>query len=103
MLRRIAVSLKKLARKTGGVCCRQEEDTFLLYCLHQEDYMPLFEEFVSEVLADASTAEDISLRFGVYVGAQREADVEVRFARAESAADSIKDDPQTICGFYDQD
>lgn len=43
----------------------------------------------------------INLRFGVFTDARQEADIEERFDRAKIAADRVKDDPQTICGFYD--
>ena len=38
VLSTIGVALRKLARQTGGISCRQGGDTFLLYCPHQEDY-----------------------------------------------------------------
>lgn len=101
VLRKIGNSVKKLARKTGGIGCRQDGDTFLLYCLHQDDYEQLFQEFIADVYEDQEIAERINLRFGVYTDARREPDVEERFIRAEIAADRVKDDPQSMCGFYD--
>ncbi len=41
----------------------------------------------------------VSLRFGVFVNAKREPDPEERFARASAAAERIKDDPDTVCGY----
>lgn len=81
----IGNGIKKLARKTGGIGCRKDGDTFLLYCLHQEDYEKLLQEFVSEIL-----------RFGVFVDARQELNIEERFVRAEIAADRIKDDSQLL-------
>jgi hypothetical protein len=42
----------------------------------------------------------VNLRVGVYVDAQREPEIEERFARAIIAADRVKDNPDAICGFY---
>ena len=41
VLRSIGVSIRKLARNTGGIGCRLGGDTFLLYCPHQDDYEQL--------------------------------------------------------------
>lgn len=101
VLRSIGNSIKKLARKTGGISCRKDGDTFLLYCLHQDDYEELLQEFVFGVFTDKEVEGRVNLRFGVYVDARREPNIEERFVRAEIAADRIKDDSQTICGFYD--
>ena len=99
----IGNGIKKLARKTGGIGCRKDGDTFLLYCLHQEDYEKLLQEFVSEILSEKEIADRVNLRFGVFVDARQELNIEERFVRAEIAADRIKDDSQLICGFYDLD
>ncbi|MBR3019477.1 MAG: diguanylate cyclase [Clostridia bacterium] len=101
VLRSIGNSIKKLARETGGIGCRQSGDTFLLYCPHQKDYDQLLREFLSGVFDDKETSDKVSLRFGVFTDAQEEPDIEERFDRAKIAADRVKDDSKQICGFYD--
>ena len=101
VLRTIGASMRKLARKTGGIGCRQGMDTFLLYCPRQDDYEQLIREFTSEVLAEEGLADKVRMRFGVFADAQQEADIEERFVRAKIAADRVKDDPEAICGYYD--
>ena len=101
VLRSIGMSMNKLARKTGGIACRKEGDLFLLYCQHREDYEQLLKKFLAEVFVDKETANKVRLRFGVYDNAQQEPDIEERFVRAKHAADSAKDDPELICGFYE--
>ena len=101
VLRGIGNGIKKLARETGGIGCRQGGDTFLLYCPHQDDYEEMFNGFLSEAFADAETAKKISLRFGVFADARQEPNIEERFDCAKIAADRVIDDPQRICGFYD--
>lgn len=101
VLRGIGEGLKKLARETGGLVCRESGDTFLLYCPHRDDYERLFRAFTAEVFNEKELADRISLRFGVFVDAQQEAKIEERFERAKIAADRVKDEPQRVCGFYD--
>ena len=100
LIRRIGMNMKMLARKTGGIGCRQGERTFLLYCQHQDDYHPLFQKVIDEVYAGQETKDNASLRFGVFVNARQEADIEERFACAKIAAESIANEEQTICGYY---
>ncbi len=101
VLREIGVCMRKLARKTGGISCRESGDTFLLYGQHQDDYEKLLKEFTSELFADEKIADNISIRFGVFTYAGQEVDIEERFERARIAADRVKNDPEKICGFYD--
>ena len=98
----IGAALRKLARQIGGIGCRQGGDTFLLYCPHQEDYASLLRQFTADIFAEEETADKVSLRFGVFANAKREPDAEERFARASAAAERIKDDPNTICGYDDE-
>ena len=102
MLSDIGAALRKLARQIGGIGCRQGGDTFLLYCPHQEDYASLLRQFTADIFAEEETADKVSLRFGVFANAKREPDAEERFARASAAAERIKDDPNTICGYDDE-
>ena len=74
-----------------------------MYCPHQDDYEKLFGEFLTGVLNDKDSADRISMRFGVFVDARRESDIEARFDRAKIAADRVKDDHTKICGFYDSE
>lgn len=103
VLRHIGDSLKKLARETGGIACREGTDTFLMYCPHQEDYEQLFRELLAGVSDGKSDADRLSLRFGVFTDARQTPDIDDRFDRAKIAADRVKDDSQSTIGFYDAD
>ena len=100
VLHSIGVSLRELARQTGGIGCREGGDSFLLYCPHQADYETLLRGFLAELYGQKELENKVSLRFGVYLNAQREAEIDERFARAKKAAESVRDDPQKICGYY---
>lgn len=101
LLRSIGTGIRKLARRTGGIGCREAGDTFLLYCPRQDDYEELIREFLSEVLTEEELKGRSILRFGLFTNARQEPDIEERFVRAKIAADRVKDDPQIIGSFYD--
>ena len=102
VLRTVGDSIRKLARETGGISCRQDDDTFLLYCPHQDDYETLIRAFVSGILADEEIRERVDLKFGIYANAQQEPDLEERFMRADLAAGKVKNDPERLFAFYGQ-
>ncbi|MBR3234506.1 MAG: hypothetical protein IKG11_02715 [Atopobiaceae bacterium] len=56
----------------------------------------------TDVFVEEETAEKVSLKFGVYPCAQRETDIEERFVCAKIAADSVRDNPHKISGFYER-
>jgi hypothetical protein len=73
---------------------------FLLYCPQQDDYEQLFQGFLYDAFAEDELTGKVTLRFGVFAFAQQEPNIEERFVYAKIAADRVKDDPNTICGFY---
>ena len=101
VLRSIGSGLRTLARKTGGISGREEDDTFLLYCPHQDDYEQLISEFLATVFAENDIVDKVSVRFGIYSNAKQKPDIEERFECAKIAADRVKNDPEKIYGFYD--
>ena len=103
MLHCVGAGIRRLARQTEGIGCREGGDTFLLYCPHQHDYERLLSVFVADLFDDRTMASRVSLRFGVLTDAQEEPDVEERFVRAKAASDDVKGDPQRMVGFYEYD
>ena len=94
ILRSIGVGIRKLARRTGGIGCREEADVFLMYCPHQDNYHELLQEFLSEVTTEKEMDSKAVLRFGLFTDAQREHDIEERFVRAKIEADRANEDPK---------
>lgn len=103
VLRTLGMSIRKLARKIGGMGCRQTGDAFLLYCPHQEDYERLVQDLLLDVFANEEIAGEASMRFGVFVNAQQEPSIEERFVCAKIAADKVREDATAMCGFYELD
>ena len=71
VIRIIGISFRKLARKTGGIGCREGGDIFLLCCPHQDDYDQLLKEFMSDIFAEKELSGRIKLRFGIFTMRQR--------------------------------
>ena len=101
LLRNLGICMRKLARKTGGISCRESGDSFLLYCPHQDDYEQLMREFLSDLFDEEDIADVIHLRAGVFTDARQTADIEERFNRAKIAADRVKEESGKICCFYE--
>ena len=101
VLRRLADKIRLTARETGGVCCRQGADVFLLYCPHREEYDSLLESLSIGIGGESSGADHVRLRMGVYANADRQLDPERRFDRANKAADSVRGSHVRSVGFYD--
>ena len=66
VLRRIGTALQDVASSSGGIACRQEADTFMLYCPHRENYESLMEAASAHMNDEAFSGNRIRLRMGVY-------------------------------------
>ncbi len=102
VLRSISAGMKKLARGTGGISCREKDDTFLLYCPHQNNYEQLINRFLCDVFSGEGIADRFSIRFGIFPDARQAENIEERFEFAKIAASRVKNDPERNCGFYHQ-
>lgn len=101
LLRSIGIGMRKMARRLGGIGCREEEDTFLLYCPHQNDYETLLERFLDNLYLEEDTAEKVKLRFGIFAFAEQEPDIIERFSYAKAAAESVEEDSTKLFGLYE--
>ena len=101
VLRLIAEQLLDTVGIRGGLACRQEADTFLLYCPHGERLGDILDD-ASKRLAEHSMSDNrIRLRMGIYECADKSIDIERRFDRAKMAADSAKGSFTKTIGIYD--
>ena len=103
LLRRIGERTLEIVQETGGIACRSEADTFLIYCPHRTDYDSLLKQ-VSVCMNDEDNTPGESLvriRMGVYAGADKSLDIERRFDRAKIAANTVKGSFSRSIGIYD--
>ena len=102
VLCRIGEKARELVRDSGGLVCRREADTFMIYCPHREDYKDILEE-VSSSLFDQDRMESnrVRLRMGIYSNVDKNIEVERRFDRAKMASDSVRSNLSKPIGWYD--
>lgn len=104
VLRRIGQRLKELVREIGGIVCRREGDTFLLYCPHGKDYRQILDSASVGLAGDETASGDrIRLRMGVYPEVDKNIDLERRFDRAKMAADRVKGSFTSPIAMYDNE
>ncbi len=94
VLRSIAGSLREAAG-SDAIVCRREGDVFLIYCPHRTDYAELLER------ACAGLDSRVRLRMGVYPIVDKSLDIERRFDRAKTAADTVRSSYAKSVAVYD--
>ena len=101
VLHRVGENVREMIRAAGGIVCRREADTFLIYCPHQENYEELLCA-ASVSLADGDFEENhVRLRVGIYSVVDKSIDVERRFDRANTAANTIRNSVTRTIAYYD--
>ena len=102
ILRRVGECVREMARASGGIACRKEVDTFLVYCPHRQDYKTMLDDASTALAGDATPPNNrLRLRMGVYSNADKTLEIERRFARAQMAADSVRDSRTRNIGVFD--
>ena len=101
VLRRIGELVRNMVMEDGGIVCRREADTFMIYCPHRSDYSDILEAANSGLAGDEKAGSMIRLRMGVYANADKSVDVERRFDRAKMAADAVRNNLTRNISIYD--
>ena len=101
ILRRIGERVREMVRDTGGIVCRREADTFMVYCPHGKDYKAILENASVGLSEEESANNRVRLRMGVYANVDKRLDIERRFDRAKMAADTVRNSFAKTIGLYD--
>ncbi|MDO4804729.1 MAG: EAL domain-containing protein [Lachnospiraceae bacterium] len=101
VLRCMAERMLEIVKKTGGIVCRSEADSFLIYCPHCEDYQAVLDAAAICAPVEGQSESRIRIRMGVYANADKSLDIERRFDRAKMAADSVRGIFANAIGLYD--
>ena len=101
VLRRIGEKLREAVGDTGGIVCRREADTFMVYCPHGKDYKEILAHATIGLEGDESVNSRVRLRLGVYACADKSLEIERRFDRAKMAADTVHNSFTKTVGVYD--
>ncbi len=101
VLRRIGQKVREIVEDTGGIVCRREADTFMIYCPHGKDYREILEHASIGLAGDDSANNRVRLRMGVYENVDKQLEIERRFDRAKMAANMVRNSFARTIGLYD--
>ncbi len=101
VLRRIGERLRESVGGEGGIVCRREADTFMIFCPHGMEYKDILENASIGLSEDESVNSRVRLRMGVYAKVDKKLEVERRFDRAKMAADTVRNSFTKTIGVYD--
>ena len=101
VLRQVGERVLGTVRETGGIVCRSEADSFLIYCPHREDYDVILDNASIIMPGDGKNENRLRIRMGVYANADKTLDIERRFDRAKMAADTVRGNFTNAIGLYD--
>ncbi|MBR2751151.1 MAG: EAL domain-containing protein [Clostridiales bacterium] len=99
ILKKIAERLEAVFADQASFICRKAADTFLVYCLHQDDYTKTA-EMISSVGDELQTV--IKIRVGVYSNCDKKLDLHRRFDRAKIASDKIRNNYTVFVNEFDE-
>ena len=102
ILRRIGEKLRETVSDAGGIVCRREADTFLVYCPHRENYTSILDNASVGLSGDTDNGNRVRLRMGVYAVADKTMEMERRFDRAKMAADTVRNNYLSNLAFFDK-
>ena len=101
VLKRVAESMLEIVKDTGGIVCRSEADTFLIYCPHCGDYDAMLAKAGVSMPGGGGSGGRVRMRMGVYANVDKTLDVERRFDRAKMAADTVRGNYANAIGLFD--
>ncbi|MBR5642213.1 MAG: EAL domain-containing protein [Firmicutes bacterium] len=103
VLRTIGEHVREMVAESGGIVCRREADSFMVYCPHREDYREIMDNASIRLAGGDSSENRVRLRMGVYQHCDKTIDIGRRFDHAKAAADTVKGSLARNIGFYDND
>ena len=103
VLKRIGSKVREMVSDTGGIVCRREADTFMIYCPHGKDYQKILESASEGLAGENVPLNRVRLRMGVYEKADRSLPIERRFDRAKMASDLIRNSFSRSIEIYDHE
>ena len=101
VLTHIGEKVRECVKDAGGIVCRREADTFLIYCPHRTDYADILDSASITLPGEGRSESRVRLRMGVYSNVDKSIDIERRFDRAKLAADTVKNNFAKAIGIYD--
>ena len=101
ILKHIAELALSIVKEAGGIICRSEADTFMLYCPHHTDYESLLNQLSFTIEDEDAGKSQVRMRMGIYADVDKSLDIELRFDRAKMAADIVRGNLTSPIAYYD--
>ena len=101
VLRRVGELLAAAFTEFGGIVGRKEADTFMIYIPHRRDYNEQLQKVIAGLSKDENMGNRVRLRLGVYSNVDKNIEMERRFDRAKTAADTVHGNLKNMIGIYD--
>ncbi|MBQ8159807.1 MAG: EAL domain-containing protein, partial [Clostridia bacterium] len=101
LLKRVGERIRLVVQDAGGIVCRREADTFLVYCPHRNKYDDMLDAAALMLDTDGKSENRVRVRMGVYSNVDKTIDIERRFDRAKLAADTVRNNFTRAIGVYD--
>ena len=102
VLRHVGQTLLEMVKDVNGIVCRREADIFLVYCPHGKDYAEMLERASARLSSEGEEDSPIWMRMGVYPNVDKTIEIERRFDRAKTAADTVHGSFTDKIGLYDE-
>ena len=103
VLKGIGQRVREMVQDSGGIVCRKEADTFLIYCPHREDYQAILDYASVDLAGGEGSGNRVRLRMGVYPNVDKRIEMERRFDRAKMAADTVRSSYMNSFALYDSE
>ena len=96
----VGVYLKEYTMNIKGIVGRNTEDSFVIYCLHQEDYSKFAQDLMKYIQTKYSTT--VRINMGVYPNVEPSIDKEIVIHRVERSYENNKEETSFTLAIYDE-
>ncbi len=100
ILKAMADQIRTLVAEDSGLACRYSGDSFYLYKVHHWN-LDIIVDRIKFGLSKLLQSSEIWFRIGVYNDLDKSISIEQKFARAQQACNSIRDNPGSSFVVYD--
>ena len=97
----LAHKIRDVINKLGGIVCRKEEDTFLVYTPHILDLRKVLDDILDNLFVGDLSKAKARLKMGVYQNVSKNIPIETRFDRACFALNKINNNLIDNIAIYD--
>ncbi|MBQ9059751.1 MAG: EAL domain-containing protein [Firmicutes bacterium] len=101
LLKSLAQAARQMLKNFGGLACRSDADTFLIYCRHLEDPEQAL-GIIDEAVGQMDHAAAIRVRTGICEDPLQEVPLEQLFDRAVNACNSIRGDVTERLAYFNE-